>query len=556
MPPEARLALLQDQLNLLRQQYARRLPDRLEDIVTSWQALRNDGSPVALLPGLHRAVHSLAGSGTTFGFTAMSETARTLEHFLHSIIERGGALSAEHEAQITVFIARLCESSQTYEPHAAQLAFASEAVVAAVSEPATQSQIFIVAAPDAWVTDLANQLSYFGYSSRLFAGLDEAHVASQAAIPLALLIDHAHLAADATSTAMIAALRQRQAFPIPIIFIADHGDFASRLAAAQSGGRAYFIKPLDIGAVIDKLDVLISHHAPVPYRILIVDDDEILTNYFSQTLIQAGMTTCVVNDPLTVTVPLSEFRPDVILMDVYMPGCTGLELATVIRQQETYVGTPILFLSAQASMENQLMAIGLGADDFLQKPIAPDYLISWVASRAQRSRTLRFLMAHDSLTGVFKRSKLTEQLVLAVAHATRSGSPLTLAMLDIDHFKTVNVTYGHLAGDRAIKRLARLLQQQLPAPNVIGRYGGEEFVVLLPDTPLKPAIDLLEEISATFAQIRHPIDHGDFSVSVSCGLASFPEHATPTSLNHAADQALHAAKRAGRNCVRALSGLT
>ncbi len=525
----------------------------MEEIVTGWQAIRNDATQVALLPGLCRTAHSLSGSGTTFGFTGVSKAAHSLENFLCSIMDGGGSVSAEQEAQINVLIAALCEASQSYDPHTAQLAFASATVVAATHEANTQAQIFIVAAPGAWVTDLTTQLAYFGYSSRVLAGLEEAHAASQDAIPLAVLIDDAQLAVDATSTAMISAMHRSHVIPIPIIVIADQSDFASRLAAARAGGQAYFIKPLDIGDVLDKLDVLIAQRAPVPYRILIVDDDGILTDYFSHTLVQAGMTTCVVNDPLTVIAPLSEFRPDVILMDVYMPGCTGLELAAVIRQQDAYISTPILFLSAAASVHNQLTAIGLGADDFLQKPIAPDYLVSWVASRAQRARTLRFFMVHDSLTGVFNFTKIKEQLVLEVARATPCGSPLTLAMLDIDHFKTVNDSYGHLAGDRAIKRLARLLQQHLRITDVIGRYGGEKFVVILPETPLDLAIDLMKDISATFAQIRHQTDHDDFTVSFSCGLASFPECDSASSLNHAADEALHDAKRAGRNCVRVWS---
>ncbi len=128
MPSDAQLASLQEQLNILRQQYAERLPARLADIATSWQTIRTSINSTVLLSDLQRAVHGLAGSGTTFGFTAISTEARVLEHFLYSLIERGDHMRAEEEAQIDVLIARLCETSQAYDADAPQLAFTPESV--------------------------------------------------------------------------------------------------------------------------------------------------------------------------------------------------------------------------------------------------------------------------------------------------------------------------------------------------------------------------------------------------------------------------------------------
>lgn len=124
MPSDEQLAELQAQLNILRQQYAGRLPARLADMVTSWQTICTSENPVVLLAGLHRAAHGLAGSGTTYGFTAISTAARLLEHYLHSVIESTDQLSTEQAAEINSLIVRLSETSQAHDPDAPQLAFA------------------------------------------------------------------------------------------------------------------------------------------------------------------------------------------------------------------------------------------------------------------------------------------------------------------------------------------------------------------------------------------------------------------------------------------------
>jgi diguanylate cyclase (GGDEF)-like protein len=234
---------------------------------------------------------------------------------------------------------------------------------------------------------------------------------------------------------------------------------------------------------------------------------------------------------------------------MHMPGCTGLELAAIIRQQPAYVSIPIVFLSTEANRDRQLAAMHLGGDDFLTKPIKPDHLISAVTSRVQRARTLRSFMIRDSLTGLLNHTNTREHLDIEVARAQRQHGLLTLALLDIDHFKAVNDTYGHPTGDRVIKSLARLLQQRLRKTDIIGRYGGEEFAVILPHTDGLTAVKLLDEIRATFAHVRHQVDDCAFSVTFSCGIACFPDYADATQLTHAADQTLYDAKRSGRNQV-------
>lgn len=204
---------------------------------------------------------------------------------------------------------------------------------------------------------------------------------------------------------------------------------------------------------------------------------------------------------------------------MYMPECLGTELAKVIRQHERHVSVPIIYLSAEDDLDKQLDAMSEGGDDFLTKPIRPRHLIATVRTRASRARSLKARMVRDSLTGLYNHTHTLQLLEDARLRARRDGRPLSFAMLDIDHFKQVNDRFGHPMGDRVIKGLALFLKQRLRKTDHIGRYGGEEFAVVLPDTDLDAARLVLDEIRQRFAEIHYPAQPTDLRCTFSCGIA-------------------------------------
>ena len=227
----------------------------------------------------------------------------------------------------------------------------------------------------------------------------------------------------------------------------------------------------------------------------------------------------------------------------------GLELATVIRQKQDYVGVPIVFLSGEVDLEKQLAAMGLGADDFLVKPIVPVHLIAAVTHRAQRARVLRSFMIRDSLTKLLNHVAIKEQLELEILRARRKGAALAFGILDLDHFKSVNDQYGHATGDQVIKNLARLLQRRLRATDVIGRYGGEEFAIVLTDVDGAQGVAVADQLRSAFEDMPQLAADQTFGVTLSCGIATFPAYSDAIGLAQAADKALYEAKRAGRNRI-------
>jgi diguanylate cyclase (GGDEF)-like protein len=257
----------------------------------------------------------------------------------------------------------------------------------------------------------------------------------------------------------------------------------------------------------------------------------------------------VVTEPLKTLDVMRDFSPELILMDLYMPECNGLEMAKVIRQLEAYISIPIVFLSSEQNIQTQLEAMDKGADAFLTKPIQANHLVASVSARLKRYRKLRSFMVKDGLTGLLNHTKCKEELDLEMKRVQRLGSVMVFAMLDIDFFKNVNDNYGHAAGDRVLKSLSRMLQQRLRKTDIVGRYGGEEFAVILKDTDTASAFTALDEVRKAFALIAHQSDKGDFFVTFSGGLAAYPAFVSAAEIGHAADMALYEAKREGRNRV-------
>lgn len=542
---------IQQQFELLRQTYQQQLPSKIEQIEAVWLQIQRNALNKANWEIFYCLAHRLVGSSATFGFHGLSETAHTLEGYIKDLVETSAALTEEQQTLINALVETL--KLAVNNPHLEALNYTRQELIhpdlARGQSRTDNTVVFLVEDDLELAKDLAGQLGFFGYDVRIFADIERLMQAIALTPPAAAIVDIMLPEGPSAGVEAITKIQHSLNTTLPILFISARDDLSTRLQAVRAGGMAYFTKPIDIGSLIDKLDTLTLQEEPEPARILIVEDESILATYYAMLLQQAGMLATVVTDPMQIMAPLVDFKPDLILMDMYMPGCSGLELASVIRQQDAYVSIPIVFLSVETNVEQQLAAMHLGGDEFLTKPIDPSHLIAEVKSRVDRSRILSAFMVKDSLTGLLNHTKLKEQLYLEVARAKRHQTPLAFAMLDIDHFKSINDAFGHLIGDRVIRSLARMLQQRLRKTDIIGRYGGEEFAMIFPHTTVENAARILDELRVGFAKVRQQANEHEFSVTFSCGVAAFPDYKDPNSLNEAADQMLYHAKRNGRNQV-------
>ncbi len=291
---------------------------------------------------------------------------------------------------------------------------------------------------------------------------------------------------------------------------------------------------------------LVQTNEQEQYRVLIVEDSRVAVALIQRTLAQHGIDTRAINDPGRLLEALESYRPDLVLMDMYMPRFNGVEATRVLRQMAAYSSLPIVYLSGESDVGMQVEALRLGGDQFLIKPFNPVLLAAVVKTRIERFRENQRSSLLDGLTGLLNHTAAKSRLNSMVAKTEAAGT-LTVAMIDIDHFKSINDTYGHPVGDQVIRGLAWLLKGRLRSVDLIGRYGGEEFMIALPEVGPDQASPVIERIRTDFSALPHAHPGGALYATFSAGLASFPLVDTAAGLTEAADQALLQAKRLGRN---------
>lgn len=394
-------------------------------------------------------------------------------------------------------------------------------------------------------------LNNFGYQAEHFNSIAGLDAALQQQMPDALIID-AKLPGEASCGLHYASqLRERLEEPLPLLVLTDQqDDFATQLQAVRAGAMGLFSKPVDIPQLESRLERCFSQQSGEPYRVLIADDDQDLASRYSLVLRDAGMLVEILSEPAQIFAHLRDFNPEVVLLDVNMPDCSGPELAQIIRCNDDWLRIPIIYLSAETDISKQMNALIKAGDDFITKPISDNALVATVFSRAQRARLLSIALARDSLTGLLKHADIKEQVAIELERSLRSGDRTSVVMLDIDHFKRVNDDHGHAAGDNVIRALANLLRQRLRRIDSLGRYGGEEFLAVLPDCTPEQARLIVDEIRQRFAELRFIADGGEFSVTLSAGIAGTDVNSDAEQLRERADKALYAAKHGGRNQVQ------
>jgi len=329
---------------------------------------------------------------------------------------------------------------------------------------------------------------------------------------------------------------------IPIIVLSAACDFEHKIAALRAGASACHKKTDDRRALTAHALMLIQARSGA--RILVMEDDAVAAAVIAETLRAGGYAPHVCADGRQFEAALLEHPPDLVLMDVGLPHVDGTELTRFLRQDERFETIPVIYITSMTEVET--------GEQVLRKPVAPDVLLAAVDSRLEHFWRLRALVERDALTSVLTRRAFLERAAAVVAAAPPPARRrYCVAMIDIDHFKTVNDRYGHGAGDRVLVSLGETLHRSLRATDFVGRFGGEEFVVLLEDVDEPGAVVVLERILAQFRLIEHHMTRvNTISTTFSAGVTTI--HAGDEGVTAAiarADHALYRAKRAGRNRV-------
>ena len=236
---------------------------------------------------------------------------------------------------------------------------------------------------------LREVLEQAGYLTRSIDSLADLAWIDEASSPVAVIADLDLCSLDPHSGAAFSSLRQRFKLPPHLFCLASSTDISARLDAVRLGATRFFSKPLDVGRLLAVLKGVTAQTVTHPFKAMLIEDDLTLSELYRLWLNKAGVETVVVHDPLAAPGLIKRFQPDVVVSDIYMPGCNGLELLALLRQDDSLVDTPIIFLSSENDSACQLEALDLGGDDFLTKPVNKAIFVATVIARAKRARVLK-----------------------------------------------------------------------------------------------------------------------------------------------------------------------
>jgi diguanylate cyclase (GGDEF)-like protein len=529
-------------LQVLRDDYAARLPAEIQLLRDLVNKLSDPALQRGALDQLSQKLHKLAGSAGSFGFADLGKQAKKLE------LQAQAWLSAK---QLDMGMLRVFAVAVAALEGQAQNDSVKKIPLVSQSAPLKTNTLIYVLEDDPDVAaEVCMTLRHFGHQVVHFSTVAEAEVEVLRQPPDFMICDIMFTEEGRETPAAVANLQSHLPVPIPVIFVSTRTDFDAYHAAVRAGAVGYFVKPLDIIRLVECFEYYLDRNRSAPHRVLIIDDDLALAEHYKLVLSSADIRAEVSNNPRDIFEVLQDFHPELILLDINMPGCNGIELAQVIRLNQDWLRIPITYLSSEQDEEKRAMAMGRAGDDFLSKPLGDRELITAVSVRAARSRQLSDALDRDSLTGLLKHSRIKDQVDAELNRAARGGESLSVVMLDLDHFKRVNDTFGHPAGDKVIKAVAHLLRQRLRKTDAVGRYGGEEFVAVLPRCSREEAQALMNDVRQRMRDIIFTVDQRSFNVTLSAGIAAYrPGVERAEQLLQEADAALYRAKAEGRDRI-------
>lgn len=325
------------------------------------------------------------------------------------------------------------------------------------------------------------------------------------------------------------------------------------------------IEPCQASPGFTSMPMNLQPFDPAQFLIMVVDDTAANLELMGRILRGAGYRTTFAISGQQAVERLDTLMPDLILLDWMMPAMNGIQVCQTLQGNPKHRQIPVVFLTARQDRESCVQAFETGAVDYITKPFHRLELLARVrthlrlkdmSDRLQASlHAVEHLARTDALTGILNRRSLFEFAEQQFQRSQRYGHPFAVIIFDIDHFKAVNDEYGHLMGDRVLKAVTAMVQTQIRTLDCFGRYGGEEFVLVLPDSDHEAGGILSDRLRKNFANLH--IDPIERRITASFGVAAYePQDDHIDTLFNRADQALYHAKQAGRNCSFVCSGGT
>ncbi|MBN2372162.1 diguanylate cyclase [bacterium] len=292
----------------------------------------------------------------------------------------------------------------------------------------------------------------------------------------------------------------------------------------------------------------------IPRRLLIVVNDINTSRQLNSSLEKAGYTVSYAKNVEEGISLLTNNVPDLIISDVDMPDISGIDFCIKIRENIKTAAVPFILLTDKKHVCDKIGGLKAGADDYISKPFEPSELLVRIEAKLERFKVLRDLINFDAFTNLYNRDYFDRRLKDILKISSRYNHKVSLVLIDIDYFKTFNDTYGHQAGDFVLKEVAKIIRDGLREVDTVARYGGDEFVAIMPETSKNNAEIAVERIKKELEQrpFSYNGESKDLYITISAGVATFPDEAqTDYDLVNKADLALYQEKRKNRSLCSA-----
>lgn len=514
-----------------------------------WLAIRKDPKQ---LDSLISIAHRLSGSGKAYGFTELSLLAKALEDASKATLNCSQSeLRAALTDPLHALLAVLDRDSLTHTNTTLQAT--TNADHDFIDTNGTINLLLIDDDPD-FSAQISELLFHRGYTVHYQEDINHLEDAVAKYEPLALIVDmdfYGHRFAGANQVGL---WRQKDGAPLPVIFISAFDSFDVRLAAVRASGNHFLRKPLDVSKLLSLLQSELNLAPSEPYRVMLVDDDQDLLSLYGAVLSNAGYRVSMANCAEDALTRLELEQPELILIDVYMPNCSGIELGRIIRQHEEFATIPLLFMSAAGDTDTQLACARLTSDEFINKPIEPWRLLMVIKSRVRRGRLLRAKagsltlsqasVSQDTLTGLPKFTKI-RTILDSMLQKRDSKKLIGVLKIDLRSFHTINNLYGYYFGDQVLQRFAWELTQSLNSEDIVCRVSADEFLLLTSDHDSEASINqCIASLNLALEKTNEAEKHACLALSADVGIAfASNETRNADELLDQADTALFNAKK-------------
>jgi len=432
---------------------------------------------------------------------------------------------------------------------------ADDIVAAPRPRPGEQRKVYHLSDGNPLAGELDQKLDTLGgYELTILDNIEHLREILSAFPPHLVIVDASYEASLESIGALIKTMRARTRHRLALLSFSTSGELPVRLRAMRAGADAFVALPAQVDDVTTRITELLSADSADPFRVLIVEDDRSQAIFAESILRKAGMTTRMCTDPLAALDQLDEFQPELILMDLYMPACDGMELTSIIREREAFVSTPIVFLSGEQNEEKHFQALDSGGDDFLSKPIRPKHLIAAVTNRVRRARQLgrrgTGAGTRDPVSGLYLRAHVLDQINALLTRDDATATLGGLMYIEIDSAASTRERVGMLAFDALLGQVGAFIASHVGPNDLAARYGDSSFLLLCPQGDETALERLATSLRDRTGREKFDQDGRSFSLGLSIGICSFAARLGEVgAMLNGAERAMSDARRPGGSHV-------